>query len=419
MTAEPAPGQPVQPLTGIRVLELATFLAGPFCCTQLGEFGAEIIKVELPVVGDPGRKYGTAHACGDSLVFLSEARNKKSVTIDLRTPEGAAILKQLIPQVDVVVENFQVGTLEKWGLGWETLKAINPRLVMTRITGFGQTGPLKDRPGFGRIGNGFGGLSFLVGYPDRPPSSPGTATTADYLSGLYGAFGTVMALRARDLTGEGQVIDIGLYETVFRILDEIAPAFQMTGHVRQRVGPGSVNSCPHSHYQTKDGRWVGIACSSDKIFERLAGVTGQPELAGEGRWGTYKARNADRAEVDAWVSRWTGSLDRDALVRLCEEAQVPCGPVYAIDEIFEDPQYRARENILFFNDARAGEVAIPNVVPRMTGTPGSVKWLGPALGAHNEEILGGLLGLTADELGRLAGKGVVSPPEPASAVQPG
>jgi succinyl-CoA:(S)-malate CoA-transferase subunit B len=399
--------EPVLPMAGVRVLELATFLAGPFCCTQLAEFGAEVIKIELPGTGDPARTYGTRHECGDSLIFLSEARNKKSVTVDLRTPEGAAIVKRLVPLVDVVVENFQVGTLEKWDLGWEVLHALNPRLVMTRISGFGQTGPLKDRPGFGRVGNAFGGLSYLVGYPDRPPASPGTATTADYLSGLYGALGTMMALRAREVTGRGQVIDIGLYEPIFRILDELAPAYHKYGHVRERVGPASVNSCPHSHYPTREGRWVGIACTSDKIFERLARLMGAQDLAGSGRWGTYDARKADQDEVDAWVTHWTKSLDRDELLRQCDEAQVPCGPVYAIDEIFDDPQYQARNNILMFNDARAGEVAVPNTVPRLIGTPGGVKWLGPALGAHNTEILGGMLGLSESELADLATKRVV------------
>lgn len=394
-------------LSGVKILELGTFLAGPFCCTQLAEFGAEVIKVELPGTGDPARQYGTKHECGDSLIFLSEARNKKSVTVDMRTPEGAEIIKKLVLMVDVVVENFQVGTLEKWGLGWDVLHKINPGLIFTRISGFGQTGPLKDRPGFGRVGNAFGGLSYLVGYPDRPPASPGTATTADYMSGIYGALGTLMALRSRDRTGIGQVIDIGLYEPIFRILDELAPAYHLHGHVRERVGPSSVNSCPHSHYPTKDGRWVGIACTSDRIFERLARLMGEPQLAGSGTWGTYSQRNSARKNVDDWVTNWTTQFDRDQVLRICDEAQVPCGPVYSIEEIFEDPQYKARENILYFQDTRAGEIAIPNIVPKMSATPGHVNWLGPALGEHNQEILGNLLGIPESEIDKLIEKKVI------------
>jgi crotonobetainyl-CoA:carnitine CoA-transferase CaiB-like acyl-CoA transferase len=276
--------QTMQALEGCRVLDVATFLAGPFCTTQLGEFGAEIIKVELPDAGDPTRRFGTISTCGDSLPWLSESRNKKCVTLDLRKPDGAALLKRLVAVADVLVENFQPGTMEKWELGWETLRQVNPRLIMVRISGYGQTGPYRDRPGFGRIGNAFGGLSFLAGYPDRAPVTPGSATIPDYMAGLYGALGTLLALQARQKTGQGQVVDIGLYEPIFRILDELAPAFQQTGFVRQRMGPGTVNVVPHSHYPTRDGRWIAIACTSDKIFARLAEAMGAPELAEPAQW---------------------------------------------------------------------------------------------------------------------------------------
>ncbi|HTZ78484.1 MAG TPA: CaiB/BaiF CoA-transferase family protein [Stellaceae bacterium] len=397
----------VRPLQGIRVLDLSSFISGPFCTTQLAEFGAEVIKVELPGVGDAFRRFGTPSRSGDSLIYLSEQRNKKSITLDLRKSEGAEILKQLAADMDVLVENFQTGTLEKWGLGWDVLSALNPRLVMVRITGYGQTGPYRDRPGFGRIANAFGGLSFLAGYPDRPPVTPGSATIPDYLTGIYGAYGAVLALRARDITGKGQVIDIGLYEPVFRILDELAVAYHYTGRVRQRMGPGTVNAVPHSHYPTKDDRWVAIACTTDKIFERLAQAMGRPEVAGGGKYGTLKQRSEHRQEVDDFVTSWTRSLDRAQVLEICEAHQVPCGPLYAIDEIFGDPQYRARENILFVNDPRAGEVAVPNVVPRLSETPGGLDWLGPPLGAHNQEILGDRLGLDAARLAELKSKGVI------------
>jgi crotonobetainyl-CoA:carnitine CoA-transferase CaiB-like acyl-CoA transferase len=274
----PAPHPTVKPLQGIRVLDVSSFLAGPFCSTQLAEFGAEVIKIELPKVGDALRKFGTITKAGDSLPWLQECRNKKSATLDLRKPEGAEILKRLVSQADVLVENFQPGTLEKWGLGWEVLKTQNHKLVMVRISGFGQTGPYSPRPGFGRIGNAFGGLSYLAGYPDRAPVTPGSATIPDYLAGLYGALGVMFALRARDMTGRGQFIDIGLYEPIFRILDELAASYHYNGYVRERMGPGTVNVVPHSHYPTKDGRWIAIACTSDKIFERLECCRKSPDL---------------------------------------------------------------------------------------------------------------------------------------------
>ena len=390
-----------QPLDGVRVVDVSSFLAGPFCSTQLAEFGAEVIKLELPVVGDPLRKFGSVTDCGETLPWLSECRNKKSATLDLRKPEGAELLKRMVADADILVENFQPGTLEKWGLGWDVMQEVNPRLIMVRISGFGQTGPYKGRPGFGRIGNAFGGLSFLAGYPDRPPVTPGSATIPDYLAGLYGAFGALLAMQAREKTGKGQVVDIGLYEPIFRILDELAPSFQLNGYIRQRMGPGTVNVVPHSHYPTKDGRWIAIACTSDKIFARLAGAMGVPEWAGDGKWGTVKQRDAERATVDEFVGNWTSQYTRDELQAICERNEVPFGPVYGIDEIFQDPQYAARGNILTMKDERVGELAIPNVVPRLTDTPGGVKWLGPSMGEHNEEIYRGWMKLDQAEIDRL------------------
>jgi len=397
----------VLPLEGVRVIDVSTFISGPFATTQLAEFGAEVIKLELPVVGDPLRKFGTVTPNGDTLPWLSECRNKKSATLDLRKPEGAELLKRMCAEADILVENFQPGTMEKWGIGWDVLHAINPRLIMVRISGYGQTGPYSGRPGFGRIGNAFGGLSYLAGYPDRPPITPGSATIPDYLSGIYGAMGAMLAMEARRKTGRGQVVDIGLYEPVFRILDELAPAFQHKGYVRERMGPGTVNVVPHSHYPTKDGRWIAIACTSDKIFARLAEAMGALELANDGKWGTIRQREAARAEVDAYVGAWTSSLTRDELLQTCEEAQVPCGPVYAIDEIFEDPQYKARGNILTMQDPRIGELAIPNLVPRLSETPGEVKWLGPAMGEHNGEIYRDWLKLSEAEMEALAAARVI------------
>ncbi len=396
-----------RPLEGVRVIDVATFIAAPFCATLLAEFGAEVIKVELPEIGDPLRRFGTPTDCGETLPWLSESRNKRSVTLDLRKPEGVELFKKLIAKSNVLCENFQTGTLESWGVGWEPLKAVNPGLVMLRVTGYGQTGPYAGRPGFGRIANAFGGLAFLAGYPDRPPVTPGSATLPDYMSGLFGAFGVLLALRAKESTGRGQYIDIGLYESIFRVLDELAPKYDKEGFVRQRMGPGTVNTVPHSHYPTKDDRWIAIACTSDKIFARLAELMGKVEVAGEGRFGTVAQRQAAREEVDGMVTEWTRARARDEILSLCEEAQVPCGPIYAIDEIFEDPHFAARENIDFVEDARIGKLAFPNVVPRLSETPGGIDHLGPSLGEGIADIYGELLGLGADDIAALKDKGVI------------
>jgi crotonobetainyl-CoA:carnitine CoA-transferase CaiB-like acyl-CoA transferase len=396
-----------KPLEGLRVLDCATFIAGPFCATQLAEFGAEVIKIELPGTGDPVRKFGSRTDCGETLVWLSEGRNKKSITLDLRKPEGAEILKRLVAKTDVLVENFQPGTLENWGLGWDVLKQVNPRLVMVRISAYGQTGPNSPKPGFGRIANAFGGISFLAGYPDRPPVTPGSATLPDYMAGLYGALGAMFALRALEKTGEGQVVDIGLYEPIFRILDELAPAFDMFGYVRQRMGPGTVNVVPHSHYPTKDNRWVAIACTNDKIFARLAKVMDRDDVAGDGKYGTLAKREAARPEVDQFVTDWTLQHTREEIIDMCGVGQVPCGPVYAIDEIFEDPQYAARENYKEVKDPRIGALKVPNVVPRLTETPGGIEHLGPSLGDSNDEVYSRLLGLSPDEIAALKQKQVI------------
>jgi crotonobetainyl-CoA:carnitine CoA-transferase CaiB-like acyl-CoA transferase len=277
---------------------------------------------------------------------------------------------------------------------------------MLRVSAYGQTGPMRGLPGFGRIANAFGGISFLAGHPDREPVTPGSATLADYMSGMYGVIGVLLALRSREKTGAGQVVDIGLYESIFRILDEVAPAYQQGGFVRQRMGAGTVNAVPHSHYPTRDGRWVAIACTNDKIFERLARLMGRAELAGDGVYGSIAKREAARADVDAMIGAWTASMDRADVLGKCADAQVPCGPVYSVDEIFEDPQYAARGNIAMV-PTRVGDMAMANVMPRLTGTPGSIDWAGKPLGSDNESVFLGLLGLSAEEMAALKDKDVI------------
>ena len=399
---KPAPGA----LDGIRVLDLGTFVAGPYCATLLAEFGAEVIKIEPPGEGDSLRKFGTATECGDTLVWLSESRNKKCVTLNLKKPRGVELLKELVERCDVLVENFRPGVMEKWGLGWDQVHALNPKAVMVRVSAYGQTGPYRSRPGFARVAHAFSGLAFLAGEPDRVPVVPGSTSLADYMSGVYGAFGAMVALQARARTGEGQCVDLGLYEPVFRVLDEIVPAFQRLGFVRERMGADTVNVCPHSHYRTRDGKWIAIACSNDKIFARLAQAMGRPELGSADRYGPRDNRLAARNEVNGIVADWVASLDCAEVIARCDAAGTPASLLYSIADIFDDPQYAARENIRTL-DSRVGAVAVPGVVPKLSATPGEIKWLGEGLGAHNTEILGGLLGLSGDELEKLRAEDVI------------
>jgi crotonobetainyl-CoA:carnitine CoA-transferase CaiB-like acyl-CoA transferase len=386
-------------LDGTRVLDLSTFISAGFCGTILGEFGAEVIKIEQPRVGDPLRSFGTRTESGDSLVWLTEARNKKSVTLDLRKVKGANLLKQLVAESDVLLENFRTGTLEGWGLGWECLKAINPGLVMLRITGFGQTGPRAEEPGFARIAHAFSGLSYLAGTPETGPLMPGSTSLADYASGTYGAVGVLMALRERDRSGQGQYVDIALYEPIFRFLDEMSSAFAFDGTVRERMGADTVNAVPHSHYRTLDKRWVAIACTSDKMFQRLTIAMGHPELAEEEKFGLVEERLRHRKKVNALVGEWTASLTQKDILEKCASEQVPAGPIHNVRDIANDAQYKARGNLVKMYDASAGrDITTPSVVPTLSSTPGKIKHLGPLLGAHNEEILRGLLGLTANEI---------------------
>lgn len=391
------PDMPVDlPMSGVRVLDCATFIAAPFAAAILGEFGAEVIKVEQPGEGDPFRKFGTP-AARDTLAWLSEGRNKKSVTLNLRDPKGADIFRKLIAKSDVLCENFRPGTLEKWGLGWEELKKINPRLVMLRVSGYGQDGPYRDRPGFARIAHAFGGLTYLAGLPGELPVTPGSTSLADYMSGLYGAIGVLLALRQRDKTGAGQYIDMALYESVFRALDELAPAYFKIGKLREPEGTGTTNACPHGHFRCGDGKFVAIACTSDKMFERLAQVMGRPELAAEDMFRTTRQRLARHKEVDGLVAAWMHSMSRDEVMAACIEGEVPCGPINSIADIAEDPHFAARGNLLRLVDELVGEVVIPNVLPRLSETPGRITSLGPALGADNDAIYGDLLGLGEEE----------------------
>ena len=395
------------PLEGVRVIDVATMLAAPFCAALLGDFGAEVIKVEMPGSGDPFRRFGTMTEAGVSLNWLNDGRNKKSITLDLRQPRGAAILKRLVADCDILVENFRPGTLERWDLGYETLKAIKNDLILVRISAYGQDGPYRDRPGFARIAHAFSGLAYLAGEADGPPVTPGSTSLADYISGLYAALGALLAYTSRQRFGVGQFVDVALYEGIFRMLDELAPAYARSGLVRERMGADTVNVVPHSHYQSSDGKWLALACSTDKMFARLAAVMQRPDLLASDRFASMAQRVAARAEVNGIVADWIGGLSHDEVMRRCLDGEVPVGPLNSIADIFADPQFLARGNLLHVQDPRVGEVVVPNVVPRLSATPGRFVSLGPDLGQHNDEIYRGRLGISAEEFETLHVDGVI------------
>jgi len=395
------------PLDGIRVLDIATFVAAPFAAACMAEFGAEVIKIEKPGAGDSLRALGTESAVGDTLWWLSDARNKRCITLDLRHPEGAALFRRMVTKADVVMENFRPATLARWGLGFDTLSAINPGLVMLSVSAYGQQGPKRDLPGFARIAQAYAGLSYLTGQPDTPPLIAGSTTLADYLSGLYGAYGVMVALRERDRSGRGQVVDVALHDGIFRFLDEIAPAYERTGTVRERTGTETFTAVPHSHYPTADRGWVAIACTNDKMFARLCAVMGQPELAAADRFGGKHQRLAARDQLNGIVAAWTGSLARDEVIRRCCDGEVPCGPINSIADIFADEQFRVRDTLTRVADDRAGEMTVPGVMPRLSVTPGRIRHLGRALGADNEEVYGRWLDLDAAALAGLVERQVI------------
>ncbi len=305
-------------------------------------------------------------------------------------------------------ENFRPGTLEKWGVGWEVLRAINPGLIMLRVSGYGQTGPYKDRPGFARIAHAVGGLAYLAGMPKGTPVTPGSTTLGDYMSGLYGCIGVLMALRHKQKTGRGQYIDTALYESVFRCTDELVPAYAMYGTVRERHGPHIESGCPYGHFPTRDGKWVAIACTTDKMFTRLANAMGRPELASSSLYGEQRTRLENRSDVNEIVRDWCGSLNRAELLERCYAHDAPAGPLNNIADIFGDRQFHARRNLIAFDVGDQGEtVIVPNVIPRLSETPGRVEHLGPALGEHTDTVLKGLLGVTDDELASLREKRVI------------
>ena len=396
------------PLNKIRVLDIATFIAAPFCGVILADFGAEVLKIEKPGEGDPLRQFGTpVEPDQDTFIWLTEARNKKSVTLDLRTAKGVELFKGLVKQSDIVLENFRPGTLEKWGIGFDVLSEINPRLIMLRVSGYGQDGPYSSRPGFARAAHAFAGLSYLCGEPGQMPVMPGSTSLADYVSGMWGTIGIMMALEARRKTGKGQVVDIALYESVFRLMDEMLPVYQRTGFIRERMGADTVNAVPHSHYQTRDGKYVALACSSDKIFERMCHIMGCPENAMPNTYRKVSAREENRALINKIVQDWFIELDASDAISRCQQGGVPCSVLYSIEDIYNDPHYQARGNFQIFNDPRFNEVTVTSALPRLSDTPAVLQNLGPALGDATDSVYKSLLNLTDQDIQSLKEERVI------------
>ena len=395
------------PLAGIRVIETGVMLAGPFCARMLGDFGAEVIKIESPGEGDPMRTIGKVLEEGKSLWWPSVARNKKCITLNLRVPEGQEILRKLIAQADVLIENFRPGTFEGWGLGYETLKQINPKIVFVRVSGYGQTGPYKHKPGFAAVAEAFGGLRHLVGYPDQAPCRVGISL-GDSLSGMFSAYGVMMALYHRDVhEGQGQMIDMALYEGVFALLEGTLTEYDRTGFVRTRTGTTLPGFAPSNLYPCKGGQWIIVAANTDGLFRRLCTLMQREELLSDPRFAGQAIRGQNREAIDSIVAAWTAEQELDSLLAQFDAAAIPAGPVYSIADIVNDPQYQARDMLLSVHDRLLGDVRMQGIVPKLSETPGTVYATGPTLGEHNIEVYGNMLGLRTDEIDDLSKRGII------------
>jgi formyl-CoA transferase len=393
------------PLSGVKVLELGTLIAGPFCSRILAEFGAEVIKIESPDGGDPLRQWRKMHQ-DTSLWWYVQARNKKSVTANMREPEGQEIVRRLAARADIVVENFRPGTLEKWGLGWDALSSANPGLVMVRLSGYGQDGPYSDRAGFGAIGEAMGGLRYVTGHPDRPPVRVGISL-GDAIASLYGAIGALMALRQREVNGgKGQIVDVALYESVFSLMESLLPEYDVTGFVRERSGASLPGIVPSNTYTTSDGKYVVIGANGNAIFKRMMTAIGRDDLAQDPGLARNDGRVARTGELDRVIGDWCASHDLDHVLGVLAKAQVPSGKIYDIADIVNDVHYRARGMIEQARLPDGKPMKVPGVVPKLGATPGGTRWLGPALGQHTGEVLAEL-GYDAGQIRALRERGVI------------
>jgi len=392
------------PLAGLNVVELGALIAGPFCTKVLAEFGARVTKLEPPGQGDPLRKWRFVKD-GTSLWWHVQSRNKRSVAVDLRKPEGQAIARKLMERADIVVENFRPGTLEEWGLGYESLAARNPGLVLVRISGYGQTGPYRERPGFGVIGEAMGGLRYVTGTPDRPPARTGISI-GDTLAALYGVIGALMAIEARHRTGRGQVVDVALYESVFSVMESMLPEFDAFGAVRERTGSILPGIAPTSAYRCSEGTYVLIAGNGDSIFKRLCAAIGRPDLADDAALAHNEGRAARQAWLDGEIEAWTVQRTPADVLAAMERAQVPASKIYDIRDIVADPHFQARAMIREIALADGGRLKVPGIVPKLSRTPGGFTGGGPALGQHTDEVLADL-GYDAAAIAALRAQGAI------------
>ncbi|HJV00280.1 MAG TPA: CaiB/BaiF CoA-transferase family protein [Burkholderiaceae bacterium] len=391
------------PLAGIKVLELGTLIAGPFCARMLAEFGAEVIKIEAPEGGDPIRQWRVLKD-GTSLWWSVQARNKKSVTLNMKDERGRAIARQLALEADIIIENYRPGVLEKWDLGYEQLKAVNPATIMVRLSGFGQTGPMKDLPGFGAVGESMGGLRYVSGFPDRPPLRVGISI-GDSVAALHGVIGAMMALRHRDATGgrergEGQMVDVALYESVFNLMESLVPEYDQAGVIRERTGGALPGIVPSNTYTTRDGDNIVIAGNGDAIFKRLMLAIGRIDLAGDPQLARNDGRVPRTAEIDQAIQSWCDTQDIDSALAVLKAADVPSSKIYSVRDMMSDPQFLAREMFEQHHFPDGTPVKLPAISPKLSATPGHTKWMGPALGQHNDEVLAAL-GYSAQDIAAL------------------
>ncbi|MDI3490993.1 MAG: hypothetical protein PWP11_2270 [Thauera sp.] len=396
---------PTKPLAGLKVIELGTLIAGPFAARILAEFGAEVIKIESPDGGDPLRKWRKLYE-GTSLWWYLQSRNKQSVTVNLKHPDGLEVVRRLVAEADIVVENFRPGVLEKLGLGWEALSAINPGLVMLRLSGFGQTGPMAQQPGFGAIGESMGGLRYVTGFPDRPPVKTGISI-GDSIAALWGALGALMALRHKEVNGgQGQVVDVALYEAVFAMMESLVPEFDVFGFVRERTGNIMPGITPSNTHTTKDGKHVAIGANGDAIFRRLMLAMDRPDLADDPTLADNAGRDARRDELYALIDAWVAAHDEAAVLAALTAAEVPASRIYSVADMFADPQFLAREMLQTVKLPDGRDCRMPGVVPKLSATPGGTEWIGPALGEHTDRVLA-TLGYDGERIAALRAAGAI------------
>ncbi|MCU1719623.1 CaiB/BaiF CoA transferase family protein [Pseudomonas sp. 5P_3.1_Bac2] len=396
---------PNKPLAGLKVIELGSLIAGPFAARICAEFGAEVIKVESPDGGDPLRKWRKLYE-GTSLWWFVQARNKQSLTLNLKHPDGLAVLKKLLSEADILIENFRPGVLEKLGLSWEVLHALNPKLVMVRLSGFGQSGPMKEQPGFGAVGESMGGLRYITGFADRPPVRTGISI-GDSIAALWAVIGALMALRQREVNGGlGQVVDVALYEAIFAMMESMLPEFDVMGFIRERSGNIMPGITPSSIHTSADGKHIQIGANGDAIFKRFMQAIGRDDLANDPTLASNDGRDARRDELYGVIDRWANSLPLTEVEALLKQAEVPASRIYSVEDMVSDPQFLAREMLLSAQLPDGKPFKMPGIVPKLSATPGDVQWIGPELGEHNHSILSAL-GYSEEQIAALKQDGAL------------